>query len=158
MKVFLSYGHDANAPLVERIRRDLEVAGHEIWIDTAKIKAGDGWRRSIVDGLSDTHWILGFLSRHSVRDPGVCLDELAIALHAKGGTITTVLVEDETAVATPLSVSHIQWLDMHGRSARSKADRNGRAGTRASSTPSWRSWQAPQSSASRERFRRWKAG
>ena len=30
-------------------------------------KAGDDWRHSIVDGLSDTHWILGFLSRQQAR-------------------------------------------------------------------------------------------
>jgi len=54
-------------PPSERIRRDLEVAGHEVWIDMAKIKARDDWRRSIVDGLSDTHWILGFLSRQQAR-------------------------------------------------------------------------------------------
>lgn len=112
MKVFLSYGHDANAPLVERIRNDLAAAGHEVWIDTAEIKAGDDWRRSILEGITGSDWTLGFLSRHSIRDPGVCLDELAIALHAKGGTIATVLVEAEAEVRPPNSVSHIQWLDM----------------------------------------------
>ncbi|MGO9602038.1 MAG: tetratricopeptide repeat protein [Candidatus Binataceae bacterium] len=113
MKIFLSYGHDQNAPLAERIRGDLEAAGHEVWIDASEIKSGDDWRRSIVDGLSDTNWTLGFLSMHSTRDPGVCLDELAIALHVKGGTIATVLVEAETEVKPPVSLSHIQWLDMH---------------------------------------------
>ena len=58
-------------------------------------------------------WPLAFLSRHSTRDPGVCLDELTIALHVKGGTIATVLVEPESVVRPPVSVSHIQWLDMH---------------------------------------------
>ncbi|HKN01755.1 MAG TPA: tetratricopeptide repeat protein [Candidatus Binataceae bacterium] len=113
MKIFLSYGHDYNAPLAERIRSDLEAAGHQVWIDASEIKSGDDWRRSIVDGLSDTDWTLGFLSKHSTRDPGVCLDELAIALHVKAGTIATVLVEAETEVKPPVSLSHIQWLDMH---------------------------------------------
>jgi hypothetical protein len=113
LKVFLSYGHDQNAPLVERIRGDLEAAGHQVWIDTSEIKVGEDWRRSIVDGLSDTDWVLGFLSKHSIRNPGLCLDELAIALHAKGGTIATILVEGEAAVEPPVSVSHTQWLDMH---------------------------------------------
>jgi tetratricopeptide (TPR) repeat protein len=112
VKIFLSYGHDRNAPLVERIRRDLEAAGHSVWVDTSEIKAGEDWRRRIVDGLADSDWTLGFLSEHSTRDPGVCLDELAIALHVKGGTVATVLVEAEAAVAPPVSVSHIQWLDM----------------------------------------------
>jgi hypothetical protein len=112
LKVFLSYGHDRNTPLVLQIKRDLEASGHKVWIDAAEIKTGNDWRRSIIDGLSETDWTLGFLSRYSVRSPGVCLDELAIALQIKYGTIATVLVESELAADTPVSVSHIQWLDM----------------------------------------------
>jgi hypothetical protein len=123
MKIFLSYGHDRNTPIVLRIKQDLEAAGHLVWIDSSEIKTGDDWRRSIVDGLSNTDWTLAFLSQHSVRNPGVCLDELAIALHVKGGTIATILVEAEAAAEAPVSVSHIQWLDMHDWSAR-LADNN----------------------------------
>jgi hypothetical protein len=36
----------------------------------------------------------------------------------KGGTIATVLVEAEEAVEPPISVSHVQWLDMHDWAAR----------------------------------------
>ncbi len=57
--------------------------------------------------------MLSFLSKHSTRDPGVCLDEIAIAIGTKGGNIQTVLVESETEVQPPSSISHIQWLDMH---------------------------------------------
>jgi hypothetical protein len=113
VKIFLSYGHDRNTPIVLRIKDDLERAGHAVWIDKSQIKGGDDWRRSIIDGLMDSDWTLGFLSSHSVRNPGVCLDELAIALHVRGGTIATVLVEAEAAVETPVSVSSKQWIDMH---------------------------------------------
>ena len=113
MKIFLSYGHDRNTPIVLRIKHDLEAAGHLVWIDSAQIKPGDDWRQSIVDGLVNVDWTLGFLSRHSVRDPGVCLDELAIALHMKSGAIATILLEDEAAADPPVSVSYLQWLDMH---------------------------------------------
>lgn len=118
MKIFLSYGHDQNTPIVLRIKQDLETAGHTVWIDSSEIKTGDNWRRSIIDGLTTTDCTLGFLSRHSTRDPGVCLDELAIALHVKNGTIATILVESEAAANPPVSVSQIQWLDMHEWAAR----------------------------------------
>jgi len=95
-----------------------KAAEHEVWIDKSEIKAGEHWRRSIVDGLRGTDWVLAFLSRHSVRDPGVCLDEIGIALHAKGGAIATVLVESDAKVEPPVSVSHIQWLDMRDWSER----------------------------------------
>jgi hypothetical protein len=113
VRIFLSYGHDRNTPIVLRIKQDLEAAGHFVWIDSSEIKHGDDWRRSILDGLMDTDWTLGFLSRHSVRTPGVCLDELGIALHVKGGTIATILVEAEAAADPPVSISQFQWLDMH---------------------------------------------
>jgi TIR domain len=113
VKIFLSYGHDRNTPIVQRIKDDLEAAGHSIWIDGSQIKVGDDWRRSIVDGLKNTDWTMSFLSRHSVRDPGVCLDEPAIALHLKAGAIATVLLEAEAATQTPVSISGIQWIDMH---------------------------------------------
>jgi tetratricopeptide (TPR) repeat protein len=122
MKIFLIYGHDRNTPVVERIGADLRTAGYTVWIDTSEIKGGDDWRRSIVDGLLDSDWALAFLSKHFTREPGVCLDELAIALHVKGGTIATVLVEDESEVSPPVSVGHIQWLDMHDWEARQRTD------------------------------------
>lgn len=103
MKVFLSYGHEppANAALVKRIGAALDAAGFTTWIDTAAIKSGDDWRRAIMHGLQDSDWTLAFLSRHAVRDPGVCLDELAIATHVKGGAIATVLIENPADVQPP---------------------------------------------------------
>ena len=118
MRIFLSYGHDRNTAIARRIKNDLEAAGHSVWIDSSQIKVGDDWRRSITDGVLRSDWTLGLLSKHSVRDPGVCLDELAIALHYKGGAIVTLLVEAEAAVSPPISLSHIQWLDMHDWSER----------------------------------------
>ncbi|WP_197443608.1 toll/interleukin-1 receptor domain-containing protein [Maioricimonas rarisocia] len=113
MRIFLSYGHDRNEELVLRIRADLEQRGHDAWFDKKEIKAGDDWRRSITDGLTESDGVLSFLSRHSTRDPGVCLDEISIAVGVKGGNIQTVLVESEHDVSPPQSISHIQWLDMH---------------------------------------------
>jgi TIR domain len=121
LKVFLSYAHDANAALVQRIGRDLEAVGHAPWIDTAEIKSGDDWRRTILDGLEDTDVTLAFLSRHAVREVGVCLDEIALALGVKYGNLATILVEPEQDVQPPVSVSHIQWLDMSGWAAQDDA-------------------------------------
>ena len=51
MKIFFSYPHDANAPLVERIKADLEKRGHEVWFDADQIKSGDDWRNAITRGI-----------------------------------------------------------------------------------------------------------
>ena len=116
LKIFLSYGHDENTALVERIKADLskpENGGHDVWIDTSKIKFNDDWRRAITDGIHHSDLLLAFLSKHSVRDPGYCRDELAIALGDKGCTVSTVLVESSAEVKAPVSLRLTQSLDMH---------------------------------------------
>jgi hypothetical protein len=112
MRVFVSYGHDKNTPLVGRIANDITARGHSVWLDSDAIKFGQNWRRKIVDGLVDTDWTLAFLSRHSTRDPGVCLEEWSIVLNVRAGNLATILVEPESEVYPPVSLSHIQWLDM----------------------------------------------
>jgi hypothetical protein len=121
MRIFLSYGHDGNEELVRRIKADLENRGHDVWFDKNEIKFGDEWRRAITDGILQSNRVMSFLSKHSTRDPGVCLDEIAIAIGAKGGNIQTILVESEREVKPPPSISHIQWLDMHDWRARHAA-------------------------------------
>jgi tetratricopeptide (TPR) repeat protein len=120
-RIFLSYGHDDNTPLVQALRERLETAGHYVWIDQTQIKVGDDWRRAIKKGLLDSDRVLSFLSKHSTRDPGVCLDEIGIALAHRHGAIATLLVEPLEQVSPPPSISHIQflnlsnWREEHGR-------------------------------------------
>ena len=92
-KIFFSYAHDKNEKLVLSIKKKLEERGYEIWIDRSEIKSGDDWRKSITDGLIGSQGVIAFLSKHSVRSPGVCLDELRIALNVKHGNIRTVLLK-----------------------------------------------------------------
>jgi len=79
LRIFLSYGHDSNEELVRRIKADLEKRGHEVRFDKNEIKFSDEWRRAITDGILQSNRVLPFLSKHSTRDPGVCLDEFAMA-------------------------------------------------------------------------------
>jgi hypothetical protein len=129
LRIFLSYGHDANEELVRRIEADLEQRGHDVWFDKTEIKAGDDWRRAITDGIINSQRVVSFLSKHSTRDPGVCRDEIAIAIGVKGGNIQTILVESEVEVQPPVNIGHIQWLDMHDWKER-----------RAAGEASWREW------------------
>lgn len=94
--IFFSYAHDENEWLVQKLKNDIEQRGHKIWIDRSEIKSGDDWRQSITEGLLASNGVIAFLSKHSVRVPGVCLDELRIALSVKNGNIKTVLLEDKS--------------------------------------------------------------
>ena len=113
IRVFLSYGHDgASAELVARISQDLARAGIDVWVDSNRIRFGDDWRQSITEGIQASTHVLAFLSRHSTRKPGVCRQEIAIALGPGKALVYTVLVEPEKEVSPPLPISHLQWLDM----------------------------------------------
>ena len=112
LELFFSYGHDKNRLLVERIKRDLEKRGHHVWIDTSEIKVGNNWRDDILNGVLNASSVIAFLSEHSTRNPGVCLDELKIAVCVKGADIKTVLLEPENRIKPPATISDIQWLDM----------------------------------------------
>ncbi|MBU3580437.1 tetratricopeptide repeat protein [Polynucleobacter sp. AP-Capit-er-40B-B4] len=114
--IFLSYAHkseraddyDISEELVWLIKDELEKDGHNVWIDHEGITAGAQWRERITNAiLGHTHF-LSFLSKRSVRDPGVCLNEIAIAL-GSGRQIQTLLTESEEAVRQPLTISHLQW-------------------------------------------------
>jgi tetratricopeptide (TPR) repeat protein len=124
--IFLSYAHksernddlDFSEDLVLLIQQEFEQDGHTVWIDKDGIRAGSQWRERITSAILDHTHFLSFLSVRSVRDPGVCLNEIAIAL---GGNkhIQTVLAEDERRVVPPLTISHVQWHDFqHWREIR----------------------------------------
>lgn len=112
LNLFFSYGHDKNRFIVERIKKDLEKRGHHVWLDTSEIKAGDYWREDILKGILNASSVVAFLSEYSTRNPGVCLDELKIAVCVKGAEVKTVLLEPENKTKPPATISDIQWLDM----------------------------------------------
>lgn len=110
-KVFISYGHDCTS-IVERVKKDLEKQGYDVWLDTFEIKSGDYWRSSIANGIINSHAVLAFLSKHALREGGVCLDELAIAVGCNRNAIRTCLMEEEAVKFIPSTINGIEYIDM----------------------------------------------
>jgi len=54
---------------------------------------------------------IAFLSIHSTRDPGVCRNEIAMALQ-HFGTVYPIMVEAVPKESVPVSLTHLQWPDM----------------------------------------------
>ena len=109
--IFFSYGHDANQPLVDAFKADLERRGHSVWIDYKEIGTWQDWRGRIAQGVHDSDLAVAFLSKHSMRDPGVCRNEVALALN-RFGTVYPVLLEPLQQVSPPVTISHLQWQDL----------------------------------------------
>lgn len=129
MKLFFSYGHDANTPMVNRLKEDLEKHGHEVWIDHERIadqsiKTHDSdWRVSITNGINNSDIVLSFASAHALRDNGVCLDELKIAVFVRGAFVQALLLEPEVEGSVPASISHRQYKDLSDWKVHSKDGR-----------------------------------
>ena len=112
VSVFISYAH-AQTDVVDDIMAGLLKRGHHVWFDKTGIDHGDDWRRKITDGLMTSNSVLSFLSREAIRENGVCLDELGIAVGVKYGNIRTILLQQESELQPiPSQLTHRQWLDM----------------------------------------------
>ena len=119
IRLFLSYGHkegdiaaDIRDYLVNKYGQD------NVWFDRTNIVHGDDWREKIAEGIHASNGVVACLSAYSVRDPGVCLDELSIAVGVSNAAVFPLLLED---VAAPSVISHIQWLDMTDWKAKKEA-------------------------------------
>jgi tetratricopeptide (TPR) repeat protein len=115
LRIFLSYGRDEHVALAERLARDLESRGHQVWFDRDRLYPGTDWEAHIEQGLkwaaevtSAGRFII-LMTPHSVRRPnGFCLNELAAALSKSMDIVPIMVVWCEP----PLSICRIQWLDM----------------------------------------------
>jgi tetratricopeptide (TPR) repeat protein len=110
-RIFFSYGHDANRELVDRFKSDLEKRGHTVWIDYKEIGTWSDWKGKITQGIHDSGMAIAFLSLHSTRDPGVCRNEIAMALH-HFGVVYPVMVEQVPFESIPVTIAQLQWPDL----------------------------------------------
>jgi WD40 repeat protein len=117
-KVFLSYGHDPeSSELANRLYNSLKAAGYSPWMDKPPdgqggIAFNQDWRERIYSEIKDRSHMIALLSSHSTRKPGVCREEIALAIGPLNTRIYTVLVQPAEEVTPPLIVSRRQWLDM----------------------------------------------
>ena len=104
MKIFISYSHRDRAKVIKIVNR-LRAVGHEIWIDSLKIRLGDNISEKISKGLSDADVVLAVISQNSLRSDGVRNELSALALEQlsrRQQRIIPVLL-DESAVPSYLS-------------------------------------------------------
>ncbi|MCX8513264.1 MAG: toll/interleukin-1 receptor domain-containing protein, partial [Chthoniobacteraceae bacterium] len=120
-RIFFSYGHDFNKPLIDRFKADLEKRGHSVWIDYKQLGTWDDWKGGITRGIHDSQLAVAFLSIHSTRDPGVCRNEVAMALH-HFGMVYPVLVEKVPWESIPATIQHLQWPDLSDWQEKQQAD------------------------------------
>lgn len=113
MKIFASYDHkNDNGILIEEIKRQLEEAGHKVWMDTHEKEFGADWRRKISEGVSDSQVTLAFLSDYTHGERSACLSELAIAISIPGMNVLPIMLDAPGTFQVPSTVVMQQWLDL----------------------------------------------
>ena len=109
--IFFSYGHDENKELVMLFKNDLEKRGHQVWFDEKDIGSWDDWKGKITRGIDASELAIAFISKHSIRDPGVCRNEIAIAMN-RFGEVYPILLEAGIEQDIPITIRHLQWPDL----------------------------------------------
>ena len=120
INVFFSYAHDDEsfengAVVVDRLKQLIEGKSGgkiKIWLDTYSIPRNKNWRELITSGIVESDRFVGFMSRKALRDPGVCRDELGIAVGSRYGIISCVLLEGERTLNPPAEFTERQWIDL----------------------------------------------
>lgn len=114
-RVFISYSR-RDEPTAERLYCDLRNAGHQPWMDTQDLLAGDNWRDRIVWQIRESDYFLALLSRQSLSKRGYVQDEIRTALEVlreippDGRFVIPVRIED--CHPRELRLADINWVDL----------------------------------------------
>jgi hypothetical protein len=79
MRIFVSHSHQ-DKPVVDRIVARLEAEGHDVWVDSRKLRPGDNLQRKIEEGLETADALLVVVSSNAFRSKWVQYEFSAIAL------------------------------------------------------------------------------
>ena len=108
-KLFISYSH-ADSAIVNEISKELQEAGHEVWIDTFGIQGGTLWGSEIAKAIMASDVFLLFVSATSVRSDYV-RREVDIAFHEKRKMLPIRLEKVETPVEWDYALAGIQYIN-----------------------------------------------
>ena len=108
-KLFISYAH-ADREMVTQVSRELEDAGHEVWIDTHGIQGGTLWGGEIAKAIINCDVLLLFLSPRSVRSDYV-RREVDIAFDEKRKILPIMLEKVDIPVELDYQLAGIQYID-----------------------------------------------
>jgi hypothetical protein len=115
--IFQSYGWGDAADIAIRLKRSLEKAGYEVWIDSEQLRPDDeNFWLALEGALNKCELVVALLSPHSVRLEGelatahgasVCHYELMMAVRKEKGVLPVFVVECDT----PLAIIRYEPLD-----------------------------------------------
>lgn len=116
-RVFISYSR-RNKTFAERLARDLDDAGLEVWIDFRQITAGELWQQEIYRGIERSEFVIFCMSPDSVASVW-CNKEIEAAREQDKLIIPLMIVDayddlkNSEALSWILDVHFINFVDRH---------------------------------------------
>jgi hypothetical protein len=108
-QIFISYSRSDKATIDELIKQ-LEAAGHVVWVDREGIRGGEQWRLKIVEAIENSHAFLLALSKNSIVSDHVRA-EIDLAKESKKPIIPIRLQPVEIPASMRYQLAGIQQID-----------------------------------------------
>jgi tetratricopeptide (TPR) repeat protein len=108
-KLFMSYAH-ADGDVVTALSKELQEAGHEVWIDTQGIAGGTLWGSEIAKAIIACDVLVLFLSSRSVGSDYV-RREVDIAFHEKRKILPVMLEKVDIPVELDYQLAGLQYIN-----------------------------------------------
>ena len=106
--VFISYSRQ-DRQFVERLSRELQLAGVQTWIDTQNISAGANWQQEIEKGLLHADVLLYVASGQAASANWI---ELELQARLRGtGRVIPLVIEAAGPLSMPPALQASQWVD-----------------------------------------------
>ena len=111
MRIFVSYSHQ-DKPFVDLIVERLKRAGHEIWIDSLKLRPGDNISRKIEEGISTADAVVVVVSASSLSSKWVQQEFSSLALSDLSKRAPRVVPVVIDASSVPSYLSNYLYIDL----------------------------------------------
>lgn len=111
MRIFISHSHE-DKHAVQKIVARLEAAGHDVWIDSLKLRPGDNIQRKIQEGLEKADALVVVISKNSFRSKWVQQEFSAIALQQISKRERRVLPVKIDSSTVPSYLANRVYLDL----------------------------------------------
>lgn len=108
-QIFVSYSRSDKA-IIDELIKQLEAAGHVVWVDREGIRGGEQWRLKIVEAIDHSHAFLLALSKNSIASDHVRA-EIDLAKESKKPIIPIRLQPVEIPATMRYQLAGIQQID-----------------------------------------------
>jgi hypothetical protein len=111
MRIFISHSHEDKAA-VQRITARLQAAGHDVGVDSLRLRPGDNIQRKIEEGLESADALLVVVSRNSFKSPWVQQEFSAIAFQQISKRERRIIPVKIDSSDVPSYLANRVWLDL----------------------------------------------